>query len=179
MTPFLGPKTAFFGKAKDLALLSQRSAASEGLRSTRVRELPEEESRLSCCPRASGVRGDGAGGHWNASGGMLSPPIGIRERGSNGRYGTLLVTHGKTAAARRLLPMTPRVRKAARRALGGNRKRGWVLASSNPRVGTFETLQFEKSNTRKALLKLSKVPWPFVSLQPKTYFPDSPRSFRL
>ncbi len=29
----------------------------------------------------------------------------------NGRYGTLLVTHGKTAAARRLLPMTPGVRK--------------------------------------------------------------------
>lgn len=30
---------------------------------------------------------------------------------TNGRYGTLLVTHGKTAAARRVLPMTPRVRK--------------------------------------------------------------------
>ena len=29
---------------------------------------------------------------------------------SNGRYGTFLVTHGKTPAARRLLPMTPRVR---------------------------------------------------------------------
>lgn len=29
---------------------------------------------------------------------------------SNGRHGTLLVTHGKTAAARRVLPMTPRVR---------------------------------------------------------------------
>ena len=28
----------------------------------------------------------------------------------NGRHGTLLVTHGKTAAARRVLPMTPRVR---------------------------------------------------------------------
>jgi len=28
----------------------------------------------------------------------------------NGRYGTLLVTHGKTAAARRIVPMTPRVR---------------------------------------------------------------------
>ena len=28
----------------------------------------------------------------------------------NGRYGSLLVTHGKTAAARRVLPMTPRVR---------------------------------------------------------------------
>jgi integrase len=29
---------------------------------------------------------------------------------SNGRNGTFLVTHGKTAAARRVLPMTPRVR---------------------------------------------------------------------
>lgn len=29
---------------------------------------------------------------------------------ANGRNGTLLVTHGKTAAARRVLPMTPRVR---------------------------------------------------------------------
>ena len=29
---------------------------------------------------------------------------------SNGRQGTFLVTHGKTAAARRVLPMTPRVR---------------------------------------------------------------------
>src|SRR5436190_5722522 len=28
----------------------------------------------------------------------------------NGRHGTLMVTHGKTAAARRVLPMTPRVR---------------------------------------------------------------------
>ena len=28
----------------------------------------------------------------------------------NGRHGTFLVTHGKTAAARRMLPMTPRVR---------------------------------------------------------------------
>ena len=29
---------------------------------------------------------------------------------ANGRHGTLLVTHGKTAAARRVIPMTPRVR---------------------------------------------------------------------
>lgn len=29
---------------------------------------------------------------------------------ANGRHGTLLVTHGKTSAARRVLPMTPRVR---------------------------------------------------------------------
>ena len=27
---------------------------------------------------------------------------------ANGRHGTLLVTHGKTAAARRVLPMTPK-----------------------------------------------------------------------
>jgi integrase len=29
---------------------------------------------------------------------------------ANGRYGTLLITHGKTSAARRVIPMTPRVR---------------------------------------------------------------------
>jgi integrase len=29
---------------------------------------------------------------------------------ANGRHGTVLVTHGKSAAARRVLPMTPRVR---------------------------------------------------------------------
>ena len=34
----------------------------------------------------------------------------------NGRNGTLLVTHGKTAAARRMLPMTPRVRAILRTA---------------------------------------------------------------
>ena len=32
----------------------------------------------------------------------------------NGRHGTLLVTHGKTAAARCALPMTPRVRNVCR-----------------------------------------------------------------
>jgi integrase len=35
----------------------------------------------------------------------------------NGRNGTLLVTHGKTEAARRVLPMTPGVRGNSRRAL--------------------------------------------------------------
>jgi integrase len=32
----------------------------------------------------------------------------------NGRHGSMLVTHGKTAAARRMLPMTPRVRAILR-----------------------------------------------------------------
>src|SRR5262249_46950990 len=46
----------------------------------------------------------------------------------NGRHGSMLVTHGKTAAARRVVPMTPRVRQilesrwqAAERPL-----KGWV-----------------------------------------------------
>ena len=32
----------------------------------------------------------------------------------NGQHGTLQVTHGKTAAARRMLPLSPHVRKAPR-----------------------------------------------------------------
>lgn len=47
---------------------------------------------------------------------------------SNGRHGSLLVTHGKTAAARRVLPMTPRVRAVleSRWDGAGNRMEGWV-----------------------------------------------------
>ena len=47
---------------------------------------------------------------------------------SNGRYGTLLVTHGKTAAARRVLPMTPRVRAVleSRWERAGKPMEGWV-----------------------------------------------------
>jgi integrase len=47
---------------------------------------------------------------------------------SNARYGTLLVTHGKTAAARRLLPMTPRVRTIleTRWERAGKPAEGWV-----------------------------------------------------
>jgi len=47
----------------------------------------------------------------------------------NGRHGTLQVTHGKTAAARRLLPMTPRVRGIleARWEEAGRPVEGWVF----------------------------------------------------
>jgi len=47
---------------------------------------------------------------------------------SNGRHGTFLVTHGKTAAARRLLPMTPRVRAILENRWEGDGKpaEGWV-----------------------------------------------------
>jgi integrase len=46
----------------------------------------------------------------------------------NGRNGTLLVTHGKTAAARRLLPMSPRVRSIleARWIAAGKPIEGWA-----------------------------------------------------
>jgi len=46
----------------------------------------------------------------------------------NGRNGSLLITHGKTAAARRVLPMTPRVRAVleARWDRAGKPLEGWL-----------------------------------------------------
>jgi integrase len=50
----------------------------------------------------------------------------------NGRNGTLLVTHGKTVAARRVLPMTPRVRALlqTRWERTGRPSDGWVWPAS-------------------------------------------------
>ena len=50
---------------------------------------------------------------------------------TNGRHGTLLVSHGKTAAARRVLPFTPRVRAVleARWEAQGRPIEGWVWPS--------------------------------------------------
>jgi integrase len=47
---------------------------------------------------------------------------------TNGRYGSFKVTHGKTAAARRILPMTPRVRAVieARHKEAGKPDEGWI-----------------------------------------------------
>jgi hypothetical protein len=46
----------------------------------------------------------------------------------DGRHGTLFVTHGKTTAARRVLPMTPRVRAIleSRWENAGKPAEGWV-----------------------------------------------------
>ena len=82
----------------------------------------------------------------------------------NGRYGTLLVTHGKTAAARRVLPMTPRVRKIieGRWKSAGKPLEGWIWPaptlsghvepSSIPKhhAKTFETIaeQAAKNNLK-------------------------------
>ena len=51
----------------------------------------------------------------------------------NGRNGTLLVTHGKTAAARRVLPMTPRVRAIleSRWERTGRPLEGWVWPAAD------------------------------------------------
>jgi integrase len=47
---------------------------------------------------------------------------------NNGRFGTVLITRGKTAAARRIIPMTPRVRFVleARWEIARKPLRGWV-----------------------------------------------------
>jgi integrase len=67
----------------------------------------------------------------------------------NGRHGTLLVTHGKTAAARRVLPMTPRVRKIleARWEAAGKPSEGWVW-SAPTRSGHVESSSLKKQHAK-------------------------------
>src|SRR6202521_3417208 len=79
---------------------------------------------------------------------------------ANGRNGTLLVTHGKTKAARRLLPMTPRVRQVLedRWNANGRPSEGYVWPAQT------ESRHIEPSTLKKQhikALKLSKVR-PFV-----------------
>jgi integrase len=65
----------------------------------------------------------------------------------NGRHGTLLVTHGKTAAARRVLPMTPRVRDIleTRWEAAGKPVEGWVWAAPT-RSGHVESSSLKKQH---------------------------------
>jgi integrase len=79
---------------------------------------------------------------------------------TNGRYGTLLVTHGKTAAARRVLPMTPRVRKVLESRWESAEKplEGWIWPAST-RSGHLEGSSIKKQHAKA--LKASKVR-PFV-----------------
>jgi integrase len=75
---------------------------------------------------------------------------------ANGRFGTLLVTHGKTTAARRVLPMTPRVRKTleSRWNAAGKPEEGWVWPAST-RSGHVEpsTLRKGHANTFSSVAK--------------------------
>ena len=75
---------------------------------------------------------------------------------ANGRNGTLLVTHGKTKAARRVLPMTPRVRYIleSRWNSSGNPSEGYVWTAPT-RSGHIEPSSLKKQHSKA--LKLSKV----------------------
>jgi integrase len=78
----------------------------------------------------------------------------------NGRHGTFLVTHGKTKAARRVLPMTPRVRALleTRWEVAGKPLEGFVWPAPT-RSGHLEPSALKKQHAKA--LKLSKVR-PFV-----------------
>jgi integrase len=67
----------------------------------------------------------------------------------NGRHGTLLVTHGKTAAARRVLPMTPKVRYVleARWEGAGKPDEGWVWPAPT-KTGHLESSSLKKRHVR-------------------------------
>jgi integrase len=75
---------------------------------------------------------------------------------TNGRFGTFIVTHGKTAAARRVLPMTPRVRKTLETKwdAAGRPEEGWIWPAST-RSSHVEPSTFRKahSNTFKSIAK--------------------------
>jgi integrase len=79
---------------------------------------------------------------------------------TNGRNGTILVTHGKTAAARRVLPLTLRARNILRHRweAAGSPGEGWMW-SAPTRTGHFEKSTLKKQH--KKALRLSRVR-PFV-----------------
>lgn len=83
----------------------------------------------------------------------------------NGRNGTLLVTHGKTAAARRVLPMTPRVRALleTRWERAGRPLDGWVW-SAPTKSGHVEPSSLKKQH-KKALRLAGVRPFVLYSLR--------------
>ena len=83
----------------------------------------------------------------------------------NGRNGTLLVSHGKTKAARRVLPMTPRVRHTleARWEGAGRPEEGWVWPSYN-QSGHVEPCCLKRQH-RKALFESRVRPFVLYSLR--------------
>ena len=74
----------------------------------------------------------------------------------NGRHGTLLLTHGKTKAARRLLPLTPRVRTLleARWEAAGKPAEGFVWPALT-KSGHIEPSTLKKQHSKA--IKLAKV----------------------
>jgi integrase len=68
---------------------------------------------------------------------------------ANGRHGTLLVAHGKTAAARRILPMTPRVRAILESLWerAGKPIEGWIWPAQT-RSGHVEVSSLRKQHAK-------------------------------
>lgn len=68
---------------------------------------------------------------------------------TNGRHGTVLITHGKTAAARRVLPFTPRVRAVleARWENADKPEEGWIFRAPT-KSGHVEKSTFKKQHKR-------------------------------
>ena len=96
---------------------------------------------------------------------------------TSGRNGTILIPTGKTAAARRQIPMTPRVREVLSSRWESQHKPsiGWVWPSAT------SSGHIDHSTTRKQHRKtliLSKVR-PFVLYSLRHTFPDSTRLLRL
>ena len=69
----------------------------------------------------------------------------------NGRHGTILVTHGKTKAARRVLPMTPRVRGIleGRWETAGKPAEGWMWPAPT-KSGHVEPSTVKKQHRRRS-----------------------------
>src|ERR1700751_1341456 len=84
---------------------------------------------------------------------------------SNGRHGILLVTHGKTAAAPRVLPMNPRVRAVleSRWERAGKPVGGWVWPAPT-RSGHLEGSSIKKQHA-KALKGSNVRPFVLYSLR--------------
>jgi integrase len=84
---------------------------------------------------------------------------------TNGRNGTFLVTHGKTAAARRVLPMTPRVRAIleTRRESTNRLAEGWIWPAPT-KSGHAEPSSLKKQH-RKALSLARVRPFVLYSLR--------------
>ena len=79
---------------------------------------------------------------------------------ANGRNGNLLVTRGKTAAARRVLPMAPRVRRVleSRWIASGRPSQGWIWCAPT-KTGHIDHSSLKKQHNKA--IKLSGVR-PFV-----------------
>jgi len=105
----------------------------------------------------------------------------------SGRNGTVLVTHGKTAAARRMLPMTPPSQEHTRNPLGAHREaRGrldlgsahskWPHRIIEPQEAARQNVQDARRTGHRNQRETGA---PIRALHPAAYFPHTPGSIRL